>query len=142
MLEHLFAAIAAIVALLATLITLAACKLMLDFSRALAEASLRHLELNEKEAGRSMAMAEMSRTIEKLDVTVGGVFQQMMKGNRTVLESPLQHGQAPPGSPGIRRPWTPEDKGKLPPEGLVDGESTPAQSVGEQVRARAFGEPT
>lgn len=131
----------AIVSLLAVLLSLVALKSMLTSSERLVESLWERLETEEKSRSLERTIRDAVDRLEKLDVTVGNLYQTVHR--RTMLERPLQVGEAPPGSPGMRfRPSVMEPPPEPSPmEGLAEP-PTKGQSVGEQVRARAFGEPT
>ena len=129
----------ATVALLAVLISQANSRSMRDYSKDVMGLALRMMESAEREASKAKSLESLSQSVERLDVTVGNLF--MLTQKQTVLQRPMQVGEVPPGSPGVRTTRSPEAPlpETLPPEGLSD---TPAPSAGEQVRARAFAAPT
>jgi hypothetical protein len=91
---------------------------MRHYSEAMLQRAAEMLSSAEKQAARDRTTAELATQVEKLDATVGNLFL-MVRSNRTVLEKPLQVGEAPPGSPGVLRTRTQQE---LPPEGLTDSD--------------------
>lgn len=96
------------------------------------------------------AVAESAKAIrdlsDKVDLMAGSLTQLTVitaKTNRTHLERTRQVGEGAPGEPGtvpVRKPPADPELVKLE-AGLVDP-PTKAPSAAEQVRARAFAEPT
>lgn len=149
MLEHVLLGLLLLAAIVCgAIVVLLVNRSSLESSRSREAHSLELLKLavgiltnQEAETARARAMEDLTRTVKKLDTTVGNLFVQTQIRSRARQDA--QTGEVPPGTaagPVLTPPWM-----QHPPLTTKPGlqpEDTTDQSVGERERDRAFGQPT